>query len=193
MSVTSISASLEPTDRALVELVRQDGDESAFRLLYRRHTPRLYQFALRLLGGNELDAEDIVQETWVRALEKLGTFRWQSSLRTWLTGIVINGCRELIRRKERNWMEMRDEHEGIRQPPLEHERIDLEVAMSRLPAGYRAVLVLHDVEGYTHEQISGLLEISSGTSKSQLFRARRTMRQLLDPLSAADARIPKWK
>ena len=191
MDVTVKDASLEPNERALVEQVWRDGDEEAFRLLYQSHTPHLYQFALRLLGGNELDAEDIVQETWVRAVSKLGSFKWRSSLRTWLTGVVINSCRELLRKKERDWMEIRDEVLPVHIERSTHERIDLEAAISLLPSGYRAVLVLHDLEGYTHEQIGVLLEVSPGTSKSQLARARRTMRSLLNPASEADTRIPR--
>ncbi len=188
MNVTSSSVSLEPTDRALADQVIRDGAEGAFRALYRRHTPGLYQFVLRLVGGNEHDADDIVQETWVRAVQKFGSFRWRSSLRTWLTGIALNRCRELFRRKDRNWLEVREDLELKVEGPLHHERIDLEAALRSLPEGYRAVLVLHDVEGYTHEQIGDLLEVTPGTSKSQLFRARRMMRTLLAPTSGEDAR-----
>ncbi len=190
MDVTVRTESPAPNERALVERVWREGDEAAFRLLYQRYTPHLYQFALRLLGGNELDAEDIVQETWIRAIRKLGGFKWQSSLKTWLTGVVINSCREHLRRKERDWMEIRDDFLLVHSERSVHERIDLEGAISLLPSGYRAVLVLHDLEGYTHEQIGDLLEVSPGTSKSQLSRARRTMRSLLNPASEKDSRIP---
>ena len=191
MNVTSSSVSLEPTDRALADQVIRDGAESAFRALYRRHTPGLYQFVLRLVGGNEHDADDVVQDTWVRAVQKLGSFRWRSALKTWLFGIALNRCRELFRRKDRNWLEVSEDLELKMVTPSHHERIDLEVALRNLPEGYRAVLVLHDVEGYTHDQIGDMLEVTPGTSKSQLFHARRMMRTLLAPTSGADARIPR--
>lgn len=191
MDVTSSSVSLEPTDRALADQVIRDGAEGAFRALYRRHTPGLYQFVLRLVGGNEHDADDIVQDTWVRAVQKLGSFRWKSALKTWLFGIALNRCRELFRRKDRNWLEVSEDLELSLGAPAHHERIDLEAALRELPEGYRAVLVLHDVEGYTHEQIGELLEVSPGTSKSQLFRARKMMRSLLAPTGCKDTRITK--
>jgi RNA polymerase sigma-70 factor (ECF subfamily) len=112
-------------------------------------------------------------------------------MRTWLTGIALNRCRELFRRKDRNWLEVREDLELSMGTPLHHERIDLESALKRLPEGYRTVLVLHDVEGYTHDQIGDLLEVTPGTSKSQLFRARRMMRALLAPTAEKDMRIPR--
>lgn len=172
---------LEPSDRELADQVRLGGDEAAFRILYRRHTPRLYQFALRLLGGNELDAEDVVQEAWIRAVERLGEFRWESAFGTWITGIVLNLCRGLFRRHDRRWIEMREDLDLVSRPGSEHERIDLEAALTRLPPGYRTVVILHDVEGLTHEQIGERLEISPNTSKSQLSRGRKMLRTLLEP------------
>lgn len=168
----------ETGDRALAERVLWDGDESAFRVLYRRHTASLYQFALRLMGGNAHDAEDVVQETWIRAVEKLGTFRWQASLATWLTGIALNQCRARFRRRDRRWLEVKETDLVAEAPPL-HERADLEQAVAALPPGYRTVLVLHDVEGFTHEELASRLGIAVGTSKSQLSRARTMLRSLL--------------
>jgi RNA polymerase sigma-70 factor (ECF subfamily) len=168
----------QPSDRALADQVLHQEDERAFRALYQRHTPYLFQFVLRTLGGNELDAEDVIQETWIRAAENLDSFRWESGIRSWLTGIALNQCRGLFRRKDRNWLEVRDEHLESSVPP-EADRIDLEAALSLMPDGYRTVLVLHDVEGYKHEEIGRMLGTSEGTSKSQLFHARRTMRMLL--------------
>jgi len=180
---------LELSDRALAERVLSEGDEQAFRALYRRHTPRLYQFALRLLGGNELDAEDVVQETWIRATARLGDFRWESSFGTWITGIALNLCRGLFRRHDRKWIEMHDDLELVTGPPREHERIDLEAAIAKLPPGYRTVVILHDVEGLTHEEIGRELEISANTSKSQLSRGRRMLRSLLEPHEGEQVRV----
>ncbi len=178
----------EKCDKALAELVWRNADERAFRDLYRRHTPRLYQFVLRVLGGDEPEAEDVVQETWIRAVEGLREFRWDANLSTWLSGIALNLCRGLFRRQDRKWLEIREDMEPIVPPGLEHERIDLEEAITKLPPGYRTVLVLHDVEGYTHEQIAGQLAVSVNTSKSQLSHARRTLRSLLAPIGTREAR-----
>jgi RNA polymerase sigma factor (sigma-70 family) len=168
------------TDEELVEGFVRAADEAAFRELYRRHTPALYALALRLVGGSESDAQDAVQDTWVRACRGLSGFGWRSSLRTWLTGILINRAREMARRSGRlNEEELGEESAHAAPGARPGEEIDLERAIARLPAGYRHVLVLHDVEGYTHEEICRLLEIGPGTSKSQLHHARRAMRAAL--------------
>jgi RNA polymerase sigma-70 factor (ECF subfamily) len=167
-------------DRSLADAVAGAGDERAFRELYRRHTPALYQLVLRMLGGVASDAEDVVQETWIRAVRQLSKFRWESSLRTWVTAIGLNLAREVLRKRARSRTEELDDHPGLSTRPVrDADRIDLERAIARLPNGYRAVLVLHDVEGFTHEEISRQLGIAVGTSKSQLFDARRAIRSLL--------------
>jgi RNA polymerase sigma-70 factor, ECF subfamily len=166
-------------DAELVARVLRDGDERAFRTLYRRHTPALLQFVLRLLGSDQREAEDAVQDTWIRAVERFADFRWQASLRTWLFGIGFNRVRE-IRRKAR--LSQGEATQEIREvSPLPHlvERIDLEEAIRQLPEGYREVLLLHDVEGFTHEEIAGQFGITSGTSKSQLHFARQALCRLL--------------
>jgi RNA polymerase sigma-70 factor (ECF subfamily) len=174
-------------DRSLAEAVAGTGDERAFRELYRRHTPALYQLVLRMLGGVVPDAEDVVQETWIRAVRNLAKFRWESSLRTWLTTIGLNLARETLRKRARARTEEIDGHTGLAARPVrDAERIDLERAIARLPNGYRTVLVLHDVEGFTHEEIGRQLQIAVGTSKSQLFDARRAIRSLLQSPSEAN-------
>lgn len=164
------------TERALAERFARSGDEQAFRELYRLHSPRLHRMARRLLGDAE-SADDVVQDTWIRAAQGLTAFRWESRLSTWLLGIAINRCRETLRQRRRQALPEAEESPAGR--GLESERIDLERAVNALAAGYREVLVLHDVYGYTHEQIAALLEIEVGTSKSQLSRARRTVRERL--------------
>lgn len=171
-----------PADRALAEAIVLHRDETAFRELYRRHTPRLMQLVLRIVGGREADAEDVVQETWIRAVEKLDGFRWEAAFSTWLTGIGLNVARGLLRRQGRWELPLEPGGpEAWRPPAPDGERIDLERAIATLPAGYRTVLVLHDVEGYTHEEIGERLGVSAGTSKSQLSHARRALRRLLAP------------
>jgi RNA polymerase sigma-70 factor (ECF subfamily) len=171
-----------PSDRDLVRRVMDDGDERAFRTLYRRHTPALYQFALRTMGGDASEAEDVVQETWIRGAEGWGGFRWDAGLATWLKAVALNVCRAAFRHRNAGWLELSDAEPAA---PAEspETRIDLERALALLPPGYRTVLLLHDLEGYRHEEIAGLLGTTAGTSKSQLFRARRAVRQLLAPLA----------
>jgi RNA polymerase sigma-70 factor (ECF subfamily) len=173
-------------DRELAQAVLQDGDERAFRELYRRHTPKLYLLVLRLLGYSEMDAEDVVQETWVRAMKELAGFRWESALGTWLSAIGCNVARDQLRKLKRR--EEREQSPALAswiatQPP---ERVDLEQAIRRLPEGYRTVLVMHDLEGFTHEEIGTALGIAPGTSKSQLFGARRSLRAMLNPVVEAE-------
>ncbi|HWS99318.1 MAG TPA: sigma-70 family RNA polymerase sigma factor [Pyrinomonadaceae bacterium] len=169
--------SIDGADRVLAERFVRTGDEATFRELYRRHTRALYPLALRLVGGSESEAQDAVQDTWLRACKALHGFEWRSSLRTWLTGILINRVREMSReRGRRGEEELPEDYSRRGDTARPGERVDMEHAISHLPAGYRHVLVLHDVEGYTHEEISARLEISVGTSKSQLHHARKVLR-----------------
>lgn len=164
-------------DLALVEQFLQRRGEDAFRALYRAHTPALYALALRLAGGDRDEAEDLVQESWVRALTALRSFRAQSTLRTWLCGVLINVRRGRIRAEWR--IVDAPEVEPMTEWSGAEEGIDLEQAIAGLPEGARDVLVLHDVHGYTHREIADLLGIVEGTSKSQLNRARSLLRSAL--------------
>lgn len=180
-NVSTTTLDTRTTDRELADRVSREGDERAFRALYRRHTPALYPFVLRVLGGEEADAEDVVQDTWVRATRGLSGFRWQSAFRTWLLGIGLNRAREVLRqRSRRNGVALPAQAAAVT-PRRPGERLDLERAIRALPDGYRTVLVLHDVEGFTHPEISERLGIAEGTSRSQLHHARRTLRALLEP------------
>lgn len=157
-------------------------DERAFAALYDRHTPALYGLALRLSGGNERDAEDIVHEAWMRAADRLTDFAGRSTLRTWLCGFVVNCWRELVRsRGDREWPLDESPEPGAEDGELvgTFDRLELERGLQALAPGYREVLVLHDVEGYSHEEIAELRGVAIGTSKSQLARARRALRRML--------------
>ena len=175
---THLAAQL--TDRELADAVLHYGEERAFRELYRRHSPRLLGFIARLLGRSDAEAEDAVQETWLRVCRSLDRFRWESSFSTWLLGIGLNVVRDEIRRNARSIeIEMEDFPDPPAQASFNDERIDLERSIELLPDGYRVVLVLHDVEGMKHEEIAQRLDITAGTSKSQLSKARRALRGLL--------------
>ena len=154
----------------------QGGDDRAFRELYRLHTPAMYAMALRLLARNAADAEDAIQEAWLRAVRGLGGFRGDSTLRTWLVGITVRCALEIGRRRVRR-VDVAGDGEIVRAPDL--ERLDLEAALAALADGYREIVVLHDVHGYTHSEIADLLGIDQGTSRSQLSRARQILRRVL--------------
>lgn len=167
-------------DRALVDRFLADRDERAFREIYRQHGPALYAFARNLLERDAV-VEDIVQEAWLRAIRRLPSFDGRSSLRTWLIGFVVNCCRESWRDARRHGTEQGADNprEDAAQPADIHaERLDLARALAHLAPRYRTVLLLHDLQGMTHEEIGELLEIAPGTSKSQLSRARHALRSL---------------
>lgn len=167
-------------ERSLVERARA-GDRGAMGLLYEAHARRVYTVVRRLAGDDHL-AEDLSQEAWVRAFEKLHLFRGDASFGTWMyrlaTNVALNRLRRLGRRPE---VETGAELGSPPPPPDDGilTRRALRRALDRLPPGYRQVLVLHDVEGWTHREIAEELRVTEGTSKSQLHKARARMRELL--------------
>lgn len=176
----------ERTDAALIAAAA-GGAEPAFRELFRRHTPRLLQFVTRVLGASASDAEDVVQDTWLRAYPALVTFRNEASFSTWLCSVGLRAALDSLRRNRRHVTEHLFDDDSPIEPPRNEERMDIETAIARLAPGYRMVLVLHDVEGFTHEEIGMQLGIAPGTSKAQLFKARRVMRALLTGREKNDA------
>lgn len=165
-------------DLALVRQFQRTRSEQAFRALYRAHTPALYALAFRLTGGDQHEAEELVQESWVRAVRAMVTFRGESAFRSWLSGVLVNVRRERLRAAWQTidaWIDERPAPETRGDATL-----DLERAIATLPEGARDVFVLHDVYGYTHEEIGAMLGIVAGTSKSQLTRARGLMRARID-------------
>ena len=182
------------TETELIQRARL-GDEAAIRALYDRHAPRVFAVVRRLAGDDAL-AEDWAQEAWVQAIRALSTFRGDAKFSTWLHRIAVNAALQGKRSRER-----RTRHEE----PLPQEipvrdnagrtvlRLRLERALRRLPEGMRRVLLLHDVEGYTHEEIARSLGVNVGTSKSQLFKARARMRELLMETPAAAYGGEAWR
>ena len=164
------------SDDRLLDAFTRERTDRHFLALYDRHAPAMYALACRLMGGRDADAADALQDAWLRALTRLGEFRHESSLRTWLCGFVVNCCRERFRGPL---------FEPLTEDPASPDRadltVDLERALRSLPEGYRAIVILHDLEGYTHREIATALGIDEGTSKSQLSRGRDALRRRLDP------------
>jgi RNA polymerase sigma-70 factor (ECF subfamily) len=133
------------------------------------------------MTGDPASAADAVHDAWLRCIESIERFERRSSFRTWVTGILINCIRESWRRdrREPEAEPAADSSNGA--PPLPHnvDPLDLESAVRSLPGGFREVLILHDVEGFSHEEIGRILGIVPGTSKSQLSRARQKLREIL--------------
>lgn len=182
--------------KALVEEARlasdaQDGCAASFEQLYRRHVGRVYALCLRM-AGNATVAEDMTQEAFVRAWESLASFRGESALGTWLCRIAINVV--LMRRRKEMRRAAWEVGTADFDPGSEIERaspvrgsdeigpglrMDLEEAIAALPEGARTVFVLHDVEGYRHQEIAEQIGIALGTSKAHLHRARRLLREMM--------------
>ncbi len=159
------------------------GDAAAERALYEAHVDRVYRLAYRFAGSDDL-AQDFTQETFIRAFERLKEFRREASFTTWLHAIAVsvslNGLRSVKRFAARH-TEL-DEGLAVGSTRRESEpdlKVRLWRAVDALPEGYRTVFVMHDVEGYTHEEIGEVLGIETGTSKAQLSRARGKLRQSL--------------
>jgi RNA polymerase sigma-70 factor (ECF subfamily) len=175
-----------PNDKELAQKAGA-GDAEAFEQLYRRHFRRVYALCLRMLGDPTL-AEDLTQETFVNLFNKIGSFRGESAFTTWLHRMTVNQVLMFFRKASTRQELTTDEGEtpvqivrGTEDPnamPVV-DRIALQRAIRQLPPGYRTVFVLHDVEGYDHDEIARILEVSEGTSKSQLHKARLKLRTLL--------------
>jgi RNA polymerase sigma-70 factor (ECF subfamily) len=161
----------------------QGGDERAFASLYQAHSGRVYGLALRLTS-DPVAARELLQDVFVRAWERLGTFRGESAFGSWLHRLTVNLAITARRTEVRRLQRVGDASElppdgGAVQSSAGGDP-DLERAIASLPAGARTVFVLHDVEGYTHEEIGRATGIAIGTSKAQLFRARRLLREALN-------------
>jgi RNA polymerase sigma-70 factor (ECF subfamily) len=157
------------------------GDTHAFERLYRAHVARIHGLVRRMLGSDE--ATEITQDVFVRAWQKIGTFRGEAAFGTWLHRVAVNVV--LTRRSELGTRRSRflaEEQVLENLPARAGSRdfgLDFEAAVARLPEGARHVFVLHDVEGYRHQEIAGLLGVTPGTTKAQLHRARMLLRSHL--------------
>lgn len=157
------------------------GDVSAFEHLYRTHLPRVHSLVRRMSGGR--DADELTQDVFVRVWQKLSSFRGDSAFSTWLHRLAVNVVIERFRQDATRRQRLHDGEkifETLSAPVRSRDfSMDFEAALLSLPDGAREIFVLHDVEGYKHHEIGTLLEISSGTSKAQLHRARMMLRKYL--------------
>jgi RNA polymerase sigma-70 factor (ECF subfamily) len=179
------------TEAEAIRLAQQ-GDASAFEHIYRLHSRRVYALCLRMVG-NPAEAEDLTQDAFLQLFRKIATFRGESAFSTWLHRLSVNVVLMKLRKKtlpETSLEESTDPEDEVNGPRREIggpdllltgsiDRVHLERAIEQLPPGYRQVFVLHDVQGYEHNEIAGLMDCSIGNSKSQLHKARMRLRELL--------------
>lgn len=169
----------------------QQGDAAAFEYLYKSHCRRVYSLCLRMIK-NRAEAEDLTQQAFLQLFRKIGTFRGESGFSTWLHRVTVNIVLMHLRRKKPIEIPFEDLYRPSSddEDPRERgssdtsmfgaiERFNLMRAIRKLPSGYKQVFLLHDVVGYEHSEIAGLLGCSTGCSKSQLHKARRRLRRLL--------------
>lgn len=158
------------------------GDVRAFERVYRRHVARIHSTAVRMLGAEE--ADDATQDVFVRAWQRLGQFRGDSAFGTWLFRLGVNvmlSRREVVAARHKRHVDDADLTDTLSARGTTPELgVDFERAMERLPPGMRQIFVLHDIEGYKHDEIAEMLGIAQGTSKSQLHRVRMVLRKYLD-------------
>ena len=179
----------------------QQGDAEAFEVLYNLHKRRVYSLCLRMTA-NSAEAEDLTQEAFLQLFRKIGTFRGESAFSTWLHRMSVNVVLMRLRKKGlpvvplEETLETEDDAPkkelGALDPALAGsiDRLQLQRAVEALPPGYRSIFVLHDVEGYEHNEIAELVGCSIGNSKSQLHKARMKLRELLKTSRAEKAEKP---
>ena len=176
------------------------GSEAAFETLYHAHKRRIYSLCLRMTG-NTAEAEDLTQEAFLQMFRKIGTFRGESAFSTWLHRLAVNLVLMRLRKKSLLTSSLDETTGQDSDAPRVREygaadmkltgavdRMALEKAIQALPAGYRMIFHLHDVEGYEHKEIAGMIGCSVGNSKSQLHKARMKLRELL-PTKRAPAPV----
>lgn len=172
-------------DEATLVAKAQGGDRTAFEALFHKYKGRMYSLCYRL-ANDRAEAEDWTQEVFLQLYRKINTFRGESPFATWLHRLATNTALMQWRKRSGDlwdeWPDPAEELPAFRTPSVTHrslDRIRLERALGSLPGGYRTVLVLHDVEGYDHQEIADMLGCTTGTSKSQLHKARLKLREIL--------------
>jgi RNA polymerase sigma-70 factor (ECF subfamily) len=179
----------DSNEAELIERARQ-GDAQAFQALYDKHRRRVYSLCLRMTA-NTAEAEDLTQEAFLQLYRKIGTFRGESAFSTWLHRLSVNVVLMQLRKKSLPVVSLEETTQGEEDTPKKDfgaedlalagsiDRLQLQKAVDDLPPGYRTIFVLHDVEGYEHNEIATIVGCSIGNSKSQLHKARMKLRDLL--------------
>lgn len=172
---------------ATLECIRraQAGDVAAFETLYREHSPRIFALCIRLKGGDRREATELMQDVFVRVWRRLSTFRGDSAFSSWLHRLAVNTMLENARSEKRRVARVLSMEDTAALPGAARSsgvdlRVEMEEAVASLPKGARIAFVLHDVEGYQHQEIAEQLSVSIGTVKAQLHRARRLLRDRLE-------------
>jgi RNA polymerase sigma-70 factor (ECF subfamily) len=188
------------SEAAAIERAKQ-GDAEAFEVLYGLHKRRVYSLCLRMTA-NTAEAEDLTQEAFLQLFRKIGTFRGESAFSTWLHRMAVNVVLMHLRKKGLPVVSLEETTEGEDDTPKKDfgaddvnltgsiDRLQLRNAVNRLPPGYRTIFVLHDIEGYEHNEIAGMVGCSIGNSKSQLHKARMKLRDFLKTSRAEKANKP---
>jgi len=180
-------STMREDEAAALDSIRraQAGDVDAFELLYREHSGRVFALCLRLQGGDSADATELMQDVFIKAWRRLATFRGDSAFSSWLHRMVVNTMLENARSDRRRIARVLPMDDtsllpgGARSSGVEL-KMDMEDAIASLPKGARLAFVLHDVEGFQHQEIAEQLSVSVGTVKAQLHRARRLLRERLE-------------
>ncbi len=179
----------DPNEAELIERAKQ-GDAQAFQALYDKHKRRVYSLCLRMTA-NTAEAEDLTQEAFLQLYRKIGTFRGESAFSTWLHRLSVNVVLMQLRKKSLPVVSLEESTQGEEDTPKKDfgaedlalagsiDRLQLQKAVDDLPPGYRMIFVLHDIEGYEHNEIATIVGCSIGNSKSQLHKARMKLRDLL--------------
>jgi RNA polymerase sigma-70 factor (ECF subfamily) len=180
-------STIREDEAAALDLIRraQAGDVDAFELLYRQHAGRIFALCLRLEAGNSADATELMQDVFVKAWRRISTFRGDCAFSSWLHRMAVNTMLENARsdrRRVARVLPMDDTSllPGAARSSSVELKMDMENAIASLPKGARLAFVLHDVEGYQHQEIAEQLGVSVGTVKAQLHRARRLLRERLE-------------
>jgi len=190
----------DPNEAELIERAKL-GDATAFQALYDKHKRRVYSLCLRMTA-NTAEAEDLTQEAFLQLYRKIGTFRGESAFSTWLHRLSVNVVLMQLRKKSLPVVSLEETTQGEDDTPKKDfgaedlalagsiDRLQLQKAVDDLPPGYRTIFVLHDVEGYEHNEIATIVGCSIGNSKSQLHKARMKLRDLLKMNRAEKAEKP---
>jgi RNA polymerase sigma-70 factor (ECF subfamily) len=178
--MTTLSTTTTAKDFELCQ-ASANGDMNAFEEIHNRHHRRVYSICLRMLQ-NAPEAEDLTQDVFIQLYRKIGTFRGDSAFTTWLHRMTVNQVLMYFRKRNVKFEDTTEQEDanGQSSAPIQVvDNIRLQNAIDQLPDGYKNVFVLHDVEGFEHEEVAKILDCSVGTSKSQLFKARLELRRLL--------------